>query len=257
MADLLTTRQLQELLQVDRVTIYRMLSDGRLTGFKVGGQWRFSRQEIEKWLQEQRAALAIAETSNAIDEDGSPSNVLPLSCIQAVQSVYAEALGIAAVTTNQDGSPFTTVSNSCRFCNLVLATDEGRRRCATSWQVPTGSRGYPPPIRTCHAGLLCLSIPIQVDEDWIANVASCQFATRPPEGVEGAWLRNVPTLAAELGLAEDELQAAAEGMHTLDESELPRIARLLQQVANTLAEIVQERAKLVDRLRRIAEMTNV
>jgi len=257
MADLLTTRQLQELLQVDRVTIYRMLSDGRLTGFKVGGQWRFSRQEIEKWLQEQRATLEIAETSNTTDDDDSPSNVLPLSCIQAVQSVYAEALGVAAVTTDLGGSPLTTVSNSCEFCNHVLATDEGCRRCATSWQVPAGSGRHPPPIRTCHAGLLCLSTPIQVDEDWIANVASCQFATRPPEGAGGAWLCNVPTLAAELGLAEDKLQAAAEGMHTLDESELPRIARLLEQVANTLAEIVQERAKLMDRLRRIAEMTNV
>ncbi len=49
--DLLTTKQLRDLLQVDRITIYRMLYDGRLHGFKVGGQWRFSRQEIEAWLQ--------------------------------------------------------------------------------------------------------------------------------------------------------------------------------------------------------------
>ena len=52
---LLTARQLQELLQVDRITIYRMLSDGRLEGFKVGGQWRFSRQAIQGWLKEQQA----------------------------------------------------------------------------------------------------------------------------------------------------------------------------------------------------------
>ncbi|MGD8518216.1 MAG: helix-turn-helix domain-containing protein, partial [Anaerolineae bacterium] len=51
---LLTTRQLQELLQVDRITIYRMLDDGRLEGFKVGGQWRFSRQAIDQWLEERR-----------------------------------------------------------------------------------------------------------------------------------------------------------------------------------------------------------
>jgi excisionase family DNA binding protein len=50
--DLLTTRRLQELLRVDRITIYRMLNDGRLRGFKVGGQWRFSRRKIEAWLEE-------------------------------------------------------------------------------------------------------------------------------------------------------------------------------------------------------------
>lgn len=47
MDDLLTTRQLQDLLRVDRITIYRMLNDGRLRGFKVGGQWRFSPREVE------------------------------------------------------------------------------------------------------------------------------------------------------------------------------------------------------------------
>ena len=52
MADYMTTKQLVELLQLDRTTIYRMLSAGRLPGFKVGGRWRFSRQEIEAWLRE-------------------------------------------------------------------------------------------------------------------------------------------------------------------------------------------------------------
>ena len=54
MEQLLTVRQLQELLRVDRVTIYRMLEAGALPGFKVGGQWRFSQGEIEAWLNSQR-----------------------------------------------------------------------------------------------------------------------------------------------------------------------------------------------------------
>jgi excisionase family DNA binding protein len=37
----LTTRQVQNILQVDRITIYRMLQDGRLKGVKIGQQWRF------------------------------------------------------------------------------------------------------------------------------------------------------------------------------------------------------------------------
>ena len=41
MADkLLTTRELEELLQLDRVTIYRMVKDGELPALRVGGQWR-------------------------------------------------------------------------------------------------------------------------------------------------------------------------------------------------------------------------
>ena len=44
---LLTAKQVQELLHVDRTTIYRMLKDGRLTGIKVGQHWRFSEQEVD------------------------------------------------------------------------------------------------------------------------------------------------------------------------------------------------------------------
>jgi excisionase family DNA binding protein len=50
MDDLLTTRQVQEILQVDRITIYRMLQDRRLKGVKIGQQWRFARREVERLL---------------------------------------------------------------------------------------------------------------------------------------------------------------------------------------------------------------
>ncbi len=49
MEDLLTTREVQELLKVDRITIYRMLQDGRLHGMKIGQQWRFPKR-VERLL---------------------------------------------------------------------------------------------------------------------------------------------------------------------------------------------------------------
>ena len=70
MDDLLTTRQLQDLLQVDRITIYRMLHDGRLRGFKVGGQWRFSRTAIRSWIDHRTRAGPVGDT-------GVPSSVDP------------------------------------------------------------------------------------------------------------------------------------------------------------------------------------
>ena len=40
---LLTTREVLDMLKVDRITIYRMLQDGRIKGVKIGQQWRFAR----------------------------------------------------------------------------------------------------------------------------------------------------------------------------------------------------------------------
>jgi excisionase family DNA binding protein len=48
--DLLTTKQLQKLLQLDRTTIYRMLKNGRFTGVKGDNQWRFKYQDVEALL---------------------------------------------------------------------------------------------------------------------------------------------------------------------------------------------------------------
>ena len=45
MENYLTTKQVQDLFKVDRITIYRMLQDGRLKGVKIGNQWRCCQQD--------------------------------------------------------------------------------------------------------------------------------------------------------------------------------------------------------------------
>lgn len=257
MDELLTSRQLQDLLQVDRITIYRMLNDGRLRGFKVGGQWRFSRQEIERWLQGQRTEVEAYD--DALLAEGRPAEgrlvpsaqLLPLPCILAIQSVYAEALDVAAVTVDLDGTLLTDVSNSSEFCNLILSTAEGRRRCTQVWIGANGSR-----FQTCHAGLLCLGARIVVSDRDVAVTSSCQFVTQTPDGDE-LWLAGLPALAAGLDLAESELAALSTSVRRLPERALQRIPGLLQRVVQTFAEIGQERLTLLSRLQRIAEMSKI
>ena len=49
---LLTLEEVAEYLNVDRVTVYRLLTQKELPAFKVGNQWRFKREMIEAWLME-------------------------------------------------------------------------------------------------------------------------------------------------------------------------------------------------------------
>lgn len=253
MDDLLTTKQLQDLLQVDRITIYRMLHDGRLRGFKVGGQWRFSSREIEAWLQEQQSTLDATEISPPPPGTIAPSpQSLPLSCIQAIQAVCAEALEIAAVTTDPEGFLLTEISNSCDFCSLILSTEEGYRRCAASWKQVSNGQAYP-----CHAGLLCVSAPIPVSGQTVAITACCQFTVQASDFTKPAWQTSLPTLAGDLGLSEGDLRAAVDSVRVVSGDYLPRISRLLQRVANTFSEIGQERLALLSRLQYIAEMSQI
>lgn len=49
--EIMTVRDLSEYLHCHPSTIYRMLAKGELPGFKVGGDWRFRVEDIDKWCK--------------------------------------------------------------------------------------------------------------------------------------------------------------------------------------------------------------
>jgi excisionase family DNA binding protein len=52
--EFLTIKQVAELLKVTERTIYRLAAAKQIPAFKVGGTWRFSRAEINQWIQRQQ-----------------------------------------------------------------------------------------------------------------------------------------------------------------------------------------------------------
>ncbi len=54
MSRLIDIDELAEYLKLKKQTIYNWLSDGKISGIKVGGVWRFDRKEIEAWLRTKR-----------------------------------------------------------------------------------------------------------------------------------------------------------------------------------------------------------
>ena len=51
--EILTLKQVAEFLKVTERTIYRLAAAKKIPAFKVGGTWRFSRAEINQWIQRQ------------------------------------------------------------------------------------------------------------------------------------------------------------------------------------------------------------
>jgi excisionase family DNA binding protein len=49
--NLLTTEQVAEYLRVDKFTVYRLVTQGKMPAYKVGNQWRFKKRMIEDWLK--------------------------------------------------------------------------------------------------------------------------------------------------------------------------------------------------------------
>ena len=50
----LTIKELAKYLSVTERTIYNLLERGQLPGFKVGGTWRFKREDIDKWIEDNK-----------------------------------------------------------------------------------------------------------------------------------------------------------------------------------------------------------
>lgn len=250
MTELLTTRELQELLCVDRKTIYRMLKDGRLPALRVGGQWRFARQSIEEWLlHSDPVKQAVPQAPLEINTD-----VLPLDCFTSIQEVFAQAVEIGAVTTDLAGKPLTPISNSCEFCNLILATEAGRRRCQQSWarlsQTPPAPR-----LERCHAGLTYARARIRVGDEFIAMVFNGQFVTTT---AERARLQvNAQDLAAACEIPPGQLRAAAKKIRLVRRARAEKILKLLQQVADTFSQIGERRLDLLTRLRQVSKLATV
>ena len=48
-ASILTVETVAEFLRVHRSTIYRMLKKKQLPAFKIGSDWRFNRESIDRW----------------------------------------------------------------------------------------------------------------------------------------------------------------------------------------------------------------
>lgn len=55
--EILTLPEVALLLKVAEKTVYTMAQKGELPAFKVRGQWRFKRDDIDAWIERQKVAL--------------------------------------------------------------------------------------------------------------------------------------------------------------------------------------------------------
>jgi excisionase family DNA binding protein len=245
MDNLLTAKQVQDLLNLDRTTIYRMLKDGRLAGVKVGQHWRFSAREVNDILSK---TTRMNDGPTPLAEDA-----LPLHCMQPIQDVFAEVAQIGAVIADVDGNALTRMSNSCDFCKLIMGSDEGRAACMASWKKLADQQDAAPGFTTCHAGLQYARSQIKVQGELLAILVAGQFYAEEPDPQEET--QRIETLARKYHINKDLLMQAAKQISVLDERKVSQIGGWLVRVANTFEQISSERTNLMGRLRQIAEMS--
>lgn len=61
--EILTLPEIAQLLKVAEKTVYTMAQKGEIPAFKVGGQWRFRRVDLNAWIDRKTRRAAREEES--------------------------------------------------------------------------------------------------------------------------------------------------------------------------------------------------
>ena len=62
MAIVMTLEEVAQFLHVHPSTIYRMLKKRNIPAFKVGSDWRFNQESIERWMREREDGMSAAQS---------------------------------------------------------------------------------------------------------------------------------------------------------------------------------------------------
>jgi excisionase family DNA binding protein len=249
--ELLTVRQVQRLLKVDRITVYRMLKDGRLHGIKIGHEWRFARSQVDRLVA--RAQSPFDAPALLARAPSQPVMGLPIHCVQLIQNVFATMAEVGALTVTTDGISLTEPSNQSRFDALLQSTPAGRAACLRDWQ-DAASRSRVGVV-TGRAGAQYAHAPVVMSDGIAAVLLAGPFHTDAPDESEKAG--QLARLAAEFGIDREALAQAAAEVPVLTERQREHMAGWLASVAGTMAEMGRERAALVGRLQNIAALTQL
>ncbi len=262
MAEMLTAKEMRNLLHVNRSTIYRMAEAGRLPAVKVGKQWRFPSGEVEEWLKSQRKSpayppqtspsfTAAAASLPALPAQNSGlASLLPMSCVQLIQDTFADTLGAMLIVTDMQGNPITEVSKPCGLFQAVSQFPNALQTCIKDWAAMGETLNLEPKLTRSHLGLLGARGLIRVGTELkgmviVGGIAPDNWPPLPED---------VDLLAAEFGLPSPEIEPYLDAVFYLRDAQKTLILSQLQRIADIIAHIVVERITLVGKLNSIAQL---
>ena len=247
---LLTSQEMQELIGVDRSTVYRMAEDGRLPGVKVGRQWRFPADRVAAQLGVSSVVrgpdlrLAHGQRSEGRDRPDvtGPAASLPPDDAQSIADLIGELFGVMAVITDMDGRPLTTVANPCGYFRAIMNQPNAVEACLSQWHRFTAEPHVAPRWMRTHLGFLCARTFLWVDLKPVGMIIVGGVAPPdwppPPEFVE--------SIADEVGVSPSLLLDRVGDTWELDVAQQRRVVSLLPQFGDLVSQLVTARRRAPD-----------
>jgi excisionase family DNA binding protein len=241
----LTTKDLQDLIRVDKSTIYRMAEDGRIPAVKVGRQWRFPETAV-------REMLGHIGAPEPVEVDRPLIEALDPVVTQAIADLAAEVFGSMVVITAMDGRPLTEVSNPCGLFAVAASSPAVIPRCIDTWAHYGDVPDLIPSFQRSMFGFLCARSFIRVGSELLGMMIVGGIA--PPDWPPSeAQLR---AISADLGIAPETIEEHLDEVYHLDAAQQQEVLALLPKFSVVVSHMAGSARQLVGRLDAIASLVS-
>ena len=162
------------------------------------------------------------------------TDLIDVQVLQQIQNGFSKFTGMAALTTDANGTPITQGSGFTDVCmKLTRVTPKGLSRCMECDKrggLMTLEQGKAVAY-TCHAGLVDYAAPIMVEGQYLGSFIGGQVRTSPIVEEE------VRSIARDLGINEEEYLAAVRKTNQVTYEHVEKAAEFLAEIAAVLSEM--------------------
>lgn len=196
-------------------------------------------EEIKQRKQKEellgKRIVSLTKPANS-DNDINFSDLFDLKEIQKLQDQFAQAMGVASIITNPDGSPITNPSNFCRLCNdIIRKTKKGLEHCIYSDSVLGVPNADGPIIQPClSGGLWDAGSSITIDGVHIANWLIGQVRDQTQD------VEKIRLYAREIGADEKDVLRAFSEVTPMSEERFRLVAEMLHTVAQQMSQLAYQ-----------------
>ncbi len=191
--------------------------------------------------------------------------------LQEIQDGFSDVTGMAALTTDADGTPVTEGSNFTRFCmEIVRKSGKGCTRCeecdrkgGETTQATGKATAY-----VCHAGLMDFAAPIVVNGEMVGSFIGGQVMIEVPDEAHFA------EIAEDIEVPSEDLISAVREVPIVSREKVETAVAFLQTISGVLSsmaftsyntnsmnaalvESIQNTSTVIDEVRAVAEQAQM
>lgn len=170
-------------------------------------------------------------------------DLIEVEMLQKIQDSFSNLTGMAALTTDRDGTPITKGSGFTEFCMKYTRKSElGRKRCeqcdkegAEMCMKYGRSFAY-----YCHGGLMDYAAPIMVRGEMIGSFIGGQVLPQEPN------LDKFREIARQLDIDEDAYVEAVQKVHVIDRKKIDQAAKSLGDIAQVMSDLAYSKHQAIE-----------